>query len=51
MCKKNQTSGIQGTDICLGDGGNNLRPIDAFLQNYKSENFRVGGNFEGQPHI
>lgn len=37
--------------ICLDDGGSDLSPTDAFLQNHGSANSGVGRNLKGQLHV
>ena len=49
--RKTRRVSFKGQILCLNDGGANLSSTDTFLQNYRSNNFGVGRNFEGQPHF
>jgi len=49
--RKTRQVAIKGQIVCLDDGGANLSPTDALLQNHGSANFRVGRNLKGQPPI
>lgn len=49
--RKNRKVAFEGQVLCLDDGRTNLSLKEPFLQNYTSDNFRVGRNVEGQTHV